>query len=47
MIEGILLVITGIISLFGAGEVLSGILFQFAANIIWPIVDFILRLFGI
>ena len=47
MIEGILLVITGIISLFGAGAVLFGILFQFAANIIWPMVDFILRWFGI
>ena len=47
MIEGILLVITGLISLFGLGAVFIGILFQFAVNIIWPMVDFILRLFGI
>ena len=47
MIEGILLVITGIISLFGLGAVFIGIGFQFMANIIWPMVDFILRLFGI
>ena len=47
MLEGILLVITGVISLFGAGAVFVGIVFQFTTNIIWPMVDFILRLFGI
>lgn len=47
MIEGILLVITGVISFFAAGAVFIGIVFQFTINIIWPMVDFILRLFGI
>ena len=32
---------------FGAGAVFIFIVFQFTTNIIWPMVDFILRLFGI
>ena len=42
-----MLIVVSVLGFFGLGSVLVGICCQIADKIIWPMVEFILHLFGV